>query len=78
VLNPSGEVLNRAPRHDAVAAAGESARYGCKVNIPTVIELIGDDKIIDMLADEARKPWVNEATVLNDADMKRSELEICG
>jgi AbiU2 len=46
-----------------------------KVNIPTVIELIGDDKIIDMLADEARKPWVNEATVLNDADMKRSELE---
>jgi hypothetical protein len=35
-----------------------------KANIPTVIELIDDDLIIDRLVDETRSHWVNEATVL--------------
>ena len=35
-----------------------------KANIPTVIELIDDDLIIDKLVDETRSHWVNEATVL--------------
>ena len=37
-----------------------------KENIPTVIELIDDSTIIDMLADETRSDWANEAmTLLN-------------
>jgi hypothetical protein len=35
-----------------------------KENIPTVIGLIDDDTIIDMLADETHKHWVNEAMAL--------------
>jgi hypothetical protein len=35
-----------------------------KENIPTVIELIDDDLIIDRLADETRSHWANEATAL--------------
>jgi hypothetical protein len=35
-----------------------------KENIPTVIELIDHDTIIDMLADETRSHWANEAMAL--------------
>jgi AbiU2 len=35
-----------------------------KQNIPTVIELIDDDSIIDTLADETRSHWANESTAL--------------
>jgi hypothetical protein len=35
-----------------------------KENIPTVIELIDDDTIVDALADETRKHWTNEAMAL--------------
>jgi hypothetical protein len=58
-----------------------------KANIPTVIELIDDDSIIDILAEETRIHWANEATVLlnpsvepalNSAErdaVRRSELK---
>jgi hypothetical protein len=58
-----------------------------KENVPTVIELIDNDSIIDALADENRSHWANEAStllnpsvdpILNAAErdaMRRSELE---
>jgi hypothetical protein len=40
-----------------------------KENIPTVIELIDEDAIIDMLAEETRQHWVNSyVTLLNPSE----------
>jgi hypothetical protein len=62
-------------------------RYIDKEHVPTVIELIDNDSIIDALADENRSHWANKAStllnpsvdpILNAAErdaMRRSELE---
>jgi hypothetical protein len=47
-----------------------------KQNIPTVIELIDDNSIIDMLADELRSHWANEFTSpLNPSAPNAAERE---